>query len=323
MSNAVQSVKADSEKTKVTSRKKNKHFKSNMELTLLALPGILLLVLLCYVPLPGIVLAFKNYNFIDGIFGSPWVGLNNFKFIFSTRDALIAFRNTLAYNAVFIVTIIGGSMLLAILLNQIRSRKCLKTYQTAIFLPYFLSWSVVTYIVLALLDNSKGLVNTIINSMGGTPIEFYFEPKYWPAIQVILNFWKNMGYNTLLYYAAIIAIDPAYYEAAKIDGAKPWQLAKYVTIPFLYPMIAITFLNMLGRVFYSDFGQFFMVPMESSMLVDVTSTLDTYVYKALRGSGDLGMGAAAGLFQAISGFVLVLAANQIIRRKFGQERAMF
>ena len=304
-------------------KRKNKQIKMNLELTLLVLPGFLLMVFLCYAPLPGLVLAFKNYNFADGIFDSPWVGFDNLKFIFSTSDALIAFRNTLLYNSVFIVTIIGGSLLLAILLNQIRSRKCLKIYQTAIFLPYFLSWSVVAYIVLALLDNSKGMVNVLISLFSGEKIDFYFQPKYWPSINVILNFWKNMGYNTLLYYAMIIAIDPAFYEAARIDGAKPWQLAKYITIPSLYPIIAITFLNMFGRIFYSDFGQFFLVPMESPMLHGVTSTLDTYVYSALRGSADFGMGAAAGLFQSVSGFVLVLLANGIIRKKFGRERAMF
>ncbi len=303
--------------------KKIKHFKSNMQLTLLVLPGFLLLLFLCYIPMPGLVLAFKNYNFIDGIFKSPWVGLENFKFIFSTETSLVAFRNTILYNAAFIVTIIGGSLFLAILLNQIRKRVFLKTYQTAIFLPYFLSWTVVAYIVLALLDNSKGMVNGLITALGGEKIEFYFEPKYWPAIHVILNFWKNMGYNTLLYYAAIIAIDPAYYEAAKMDGAKPWQLARYITIPGIYPVIVITFLNMLGRVFYSDFGQFYLVPLESPMLMNVTSTLDTYVYEALRGAASMGMGAAAGLFQSVSGFVLVLIANGVIRRKFGKERAMF
>lgn len=298
-------------------------FKKNVELTLLVIPGILLLILLCYVPMPGLVLAFKNYNFADGIFGSPWVGLKNFKFIFSTEDALVAFRNTLAYNAVFMVTLIGLSLLLAILLNQIRNVKCLKTYQTAMFLPYFLSWSVVTYIVLALLDNSKGLVNVLMTSLGREKISFYFEPKYWPILHVILHFWKNMGYNILLYYAAIIAIDPVYYEACKIDGGTFWQQVKYVTLPFLGPIVGITFLNQLGRIFYSDFGQFFMVPLESPMLKGVSSTLDTYVYSALRGSADMGMGAAAGLFQSISGFILVLAANWVIRRKFGKDRAMF
>lgn len=303
--------------------RKTKKFVKNLELTILALPGLLLLFFLCYVPMPGLVLAFKNYNFADGIFGSPWLGLKNFKFIFSTEDALRAFKNTLMYNAVFMVTLIGLSLMLAILLNQIVSKKCLKAYQTATFLPYFMSWSVVSYIVLALLDNNKGLVNVMLNSMGLEKIAFYFEPKYWPYIQVILNFWKNMGYNLLLYYAAIIAIDPVYYEAAKIDGATFWQGVKYVTLPFLGPIIGITFLNQLGRIFYSDFGLFFMVPLESPMLKGITSTLDTYVYSALRGSADIGMGAAAGLFQSVAGFVLVLAVNMIIRRKFGQDRAMF
>ena len=306
-----------------TKRKKNRYGKRNLQLTLLVLPGFLLLLLLCYLPMPGLVLAFKDMNFRDGIFKSPWVGLKNFKFIFSAPDSMLAFRNTILYNAAFIVTVIGGSLLLALLLNQIRSRKHLKFYQTAIFLPYFLSWSVVTYIVLALFDNSKGMVNVLISTLGGEKIEFYFREGYWPMIMIVLNFWKQMGYNTLLYYAAMLAVDPTYYEAAKIDGARSWQLAKYVTIPSIYPIIAITFLNSLSRIFYSDFGLFFMVPMESPLLKNVTSTLDTYVYSALRGNANFGMGAAAGLFQAMSGFVLVLLANWFIRKRFGKERAMF
>lgn len=310
-------------KNKSCQKKGRKNVKKNLELTILCLPGILLMLFMNYVPMPGLVLAFKNYNFRDGIFGSPSIGLNNFKFIFSTEDSLIAFRNTLLYNAAFMITLIGLSLLLAILLNQIRNVRALKTYQTAMFLPYFLSWSVVTYIVLALLDNSKGMVNVMLTSMGFEKIAFYFEAKFWPFIHIILHFWKNMGYNVLLYYAAIIAIDPVYYEAAKIDGATFWEQVKYVTIPFLGPIIGITFLNQLGRIFYTDFGQFFMVPLESPMLTRVSSTLDTYVYSALRGSADMGMGAAAGLFQAVSGFILVLGANMIIRRKFGKDRAMF
>lgn len=302
---------------------KRSSLRKNVDFTLLALPALVLMVLFYFVPMPGIVLAFKNYNFVDGIFGSPWIGLKNFIFIFSTPDALLALKNTIVYNAVFIVTGIGGSVILAILLNEIMSRTFLKFYQTAIFLPYFLSWTIVAYIVFALLDNSKGMVNSILEVMGMTQIEWYFEPKYWFWIHVILHFWKTMGYSTLLNYAYILSIDPSYYEAASIDGANRFQMAMKITVPALRPIILINFLGALGRIFNADFGQFFLVTMESPSLRDISSVLDTYVYSALRGSADLGMGAAAGVFQSIAGFILVLAANFFIRYRYGREQAMF
>ncbi|WP_168735663.1 ABC transporter permease [Cohnella fermenti] len=298
-------------------------FRKNVDLSLLALPAFVLLILFYFVPLPGIVLAFKNYNFIDGIFKSPWIGLKNFIFIFSTSDALLALKNTILYNAVFIVTSIVGSVILAILLNEILSRRVLKVYQTAIFLPYFLSWTIVAYIVFALLDNSKGMINSILSAMGMAEIEWYFEPQYWFWIHIVLHFWKTMGYATLLNYAYILSIDPSYYEAASIDGANRFQMALKITIPALRPIILINFLGALGRIFNADFGQFFLVPMESPSLRDVSSVLDTYVYSALRGSADLGMGAAAGVFQSMAGFILVLAANFVIRYRYGREQAIF
>ncbi|MDF2922257.1 MAG: sugar transporter permease [Paenibacillaceae bacterium] len=305
------------------SRLKKSSVRKNAEFTLLALPAIILLVLFYFIPMPGIVLAFKNYNFIDGIFGSPWVGLQNFIFIFSNPDALLALQNTIVYNAMFIITTIGGSVILAILLNEVLSRRILKVYQTAIFLPYFLSWTIVAYIVFAMLDNSKGMVNSLLEILGMSRIEWYFAPQYWFVIHIILHFWKAMGYATLLNYACILSIDPSYYEAAAIDGANRFQMAMKITVPALRPIILINFLGALGRIFNADFGQFFLVPMESPSLRDISSVLDTYVYSALRGSADLGMGAAAGVFQSVAGFVLVLAANFFIRYRYGREQAMF
>lgn len=305
------------------SKLKKGFIRKNVEFTLLALPALVILILFYFVPMPGIVLAFKNYNFIDGIFGSPWIGLKNFMFIFSNPDALLALQNTIVYNAIFIITTIGGSVFLAILLNEVLSRRILKVYQTAIFLPYFLSWTIVAYIVFALLDNNKGMVNSVLEFLGMTQIEWYFEPQYWFWIHIILHFWKSMGYATLLNYACILSIDPSYYEAAAIDGANRFQMAIKITVPALRPIILINFLGALGRIFNADFGQFFLIPMESPSLREISSVLDTYVYSALRGSADLGMGAAAGVFQSIAGFVLVLAVNLFIRYRYGREQAMF
>lgn len=245
---------------------RRKDFRKNRDLTLLALPGILILAAFAYVPMSGIVLAFKNYNFADGVFGSPWAGLKNVGFIFSTRDALHALANTLMYNAIFIVTGTVGSVLIAILLNEVHSKACLKVYQTSMFLPYFLSWTIVAYILYAFLDTKNGMVNGVLRVLQLDPVRWYLEPRYWVGIHVIAHFWKCIGYSTLLNYARIIAIDPTYYEAASIDGAGRVQQAWQITIPQLAPIILINFLNAVGRIFNADFGQFWLLPMESGML---------------------------------------------------------
>lgn len=297
--------------------------RKNIEYTVLALPAVIVLLLFKYVPMPGIVLAFKNYNFRDGIFGSPSVGLANFKFVFSTKESLTALVNTLFYNSIFIVTTIVGSVVIAILLNEVMSQRALKLYQTSMFLPYFLSWTIVAYIAFALLDTRNGLFNSILIFFGNDPIRWYQEPKYWRVIHIVAHFWKSIGYATLLNYARIISIDQGYYEAASIDGATRFQMALHITIPQLVPIILINFLNAVGRIFNADFGQFWLLPMESGRLKAVSSVLDTYVYQALLGSADIGMGAAAGLFQSISGFALVVLVNIFIRKYFGKESAMF
>ncbi len=300
-----------------------KDTKKTLELTILAVPALILIFAFNYAAMPGLVLAFKNYNFRDGIWGSPWAGFENFKFVFSSNVSLEALRNTVLYNFVFIMVGLVAGITLAIVLNNIRARFALKTYQTLIFIPYYLSWSIVTYLLFAFISNNNGLLGSIIEMFTGERIKFYDKPEYWPFIIAFMNFWKGFGYNTLLYYACIIGIDPVYYEAAKLDGASRWQIAIKVTIPFLKPIVLITLLNSLGRVFNSDFALFWMLPRQSSLIKGVTSTLDTYVYSALQGGTTLGMAAAAGIFQSCAGVVLVLLSNWYIRRKFGRESAMF
>lgn len=300
-----------------------KDTKKTIELTILALPALALIFAFHYAAMPGLVLAFKNYNFRDGIWGSPFNGLENFKFIFSSNVSVYALRNTILYNLAFIITGLVTGVGLAIALNNILNRKALKVYQTLIFIPYYLSWTIVTYIVFGLLSGAKGILPNFLEQLTGQRIDFYSTPLYWPFIMIFLHFWKGFGYNTLLYYACILGIDQSYYEAASLDGASRWQKAWYITIPFLKPIILINLLNALGRVFNSDFSLFWMVPMESSMIKNVTSTLDTYVYSALQGGTNLGMAAAAGLFQSCAGLVLVLIANWFIRKKFGRDKAMF
>lgn len=297
--------------------------RKNIAFSVLALPAFIILLLFQFIPMPGVVLAFKNYDFVNGIFGSRWTGLTNFKFIFSNNDALVALRNTILYNIGFISTVTVGSVILAMLLNEIISRRILKVYQTSIFLPYFLSWAIVAYIVFALFDSRNGMVNGILKNFGSAGVDWYFEPKYWPVIQIIIHFWKYMGYTSLLYYAYVISIDPNYYEAAAIDGANRFQMAIKITLPSLTPIVLITVLMAMGRIFNAEFGQFLMIPMESPMIQGVNSVLDTYVYNALKGSSDIGMGAAAGLLQSAAGFTLVLLVNVFVRNRFGKEMSMF
>ena len=295
-----------------------KHAKIKMKrflpIYLMMVPGFLYLIINNYIPMFGIIVAFKNYNYSLGIFGSKWNGLKNFKFLFKTKDAFTITRNTLMYNAVFII--LGNSLgiLIAILLNEIQSKMAKKTYQTIILLPFLLSIVIVSYIVYGIFSTEFGIANHMLTSLGKDRISWYSTPKYWTFILTFINLWKNMGYNTVLYYATLIGIDVSYYEAAVVDGASRWQRIRYITIPSLIPTITIMVLMAISRIFYSDFGLFYQVPLNSGPLIDVTNTIDTYVYRGLRENSNIGMSAAAGLYQSVVGFIMVIAANTLVKR---------
>ena len=293
---------------------KIKKMKRFLPIYLMLIPGFLYLIINNYIPMFGIIVAFKNYNYSLGIFGSKWNGLKNFKFLFKTKDAFTITRNTLVYNAVFII--LGNSLgiLIAILLNEIRSKMAKKTYQTIILLPFLLSIVIVSYIVYGIFSTEFGIANHMLTSLGKDRISWYSTPKYWPFILTFINLWKNMGYNTVLYYATLIGIDVSYYEAAVVDGASRWQRIRYITIPSLIPTITIMVLMAISRIFYSDFGLFYQVPLNSGPLIDVTNTIDTYVYRGLRENSNIGMSAAAGLYQSVVGFIMVIAANTLVKR---------
>ena len=293
---------------------KIKKMKRFLPIYLMMIPGFLYLIINNYIPMFGIIVAFKNYNYSLGIFGSKWNGLKNFKFLFKTKDAFTITRNTLVYNAVFII--LGNSLgiLIAILLNEIRSKMAKKTYQTIILLPFLLSIVIVSYIVYGIFSTEFGIANHMLTSLGKDRISWYSTPKYWPFILTFINLWKNMGYNTVLYYATLIGIDVSYYEAAVVDGASRWQRIRYITIPSLIPTITIMVLMAISRIFYSDFGLFYQVPLISGPLIDVTNTIDTYVYRGLRENSNIGMSAAAGLYQSVVGFIMVIAANTLVKR---------
>lgn len=287
------------------------------------LPAIVYLIINNYLPLAGIVLAFKEYTVKGGIFGSKFVGLNNFKYLFQTKDAWIITRNTLLYNVAFIIIGTVFSIFLAILMSEVRGHRIKKLYQTVTLYPYLISIVVAAYLVNSFLSTETGFINTtLLKPLGFEPVSWYSEAKYWPVILVIVYLWKNFGYHTILYLAALLGIDRGYYEAASLDGASTFQQIRYITLPFLKPTVVTLTLLSIGRIFYSDFGLFYQVPMNAGALIDITNTIDTYVYRGLMKLGDIGMSSAAGLYQSIVGFVLVLGANLVVRR-VSAEDALF
>jgi putative aldouronate transport system permease protein len=296
--------------------------KKYLPIYLMALPGLLYLFINNYMPLPGLVLAFKNYNARKGIYGSDWVGFKNFKFLFATNDAFIITRNTLLYNIVFIIVNTIAAIAVAVILAEMQ-HKLKKFYQSVILLPYMISMVIVSYLVFAFLSTENGFINnSILIPLGREPIAWYMEKKYWPFILVLVNLWKVIGYNCIVYMSTIIGFDRGYYEAAAIDGAGKWQQIMKITLPLLKPTIIMMTLLSIGRIFYSDFGLFYQVPQNSGALFSVTNTIDTYVYRGLLELGDITLSAAAGLYQSVIGFILVLGTNLWVRR-LDPESALF
>ncbi|MDU7028696.1 ABC transporter permease [Robinsoniella peoriensis] len=286
-------------------------------------PALIYLLINNYLPMLGLVIAFKKVNFSIGIFQSPWCGLDNFKFLFNTSDAWTITRNTLLYNFAFIIVNTLMGILIAVLISEIRSKKGKTIYQSSVLLPFLMSYVIVSYIVYALFSGDNGMLNnTILPAFGMEPVNWYAEAKYWPVILVVVNCWKGVGYGTLIYIAAIAGIDSSYYEAAALDGAGKLKQIFYVTLPALVPsIITLTLLN-IGRIFYSDFSLFYQVPMNSGMLYATTQTIDTYVYRGLLTLGDVGMSSAAGFYQSCVGFILVMVSNLIVK-KISPDNALF
>ncbi|RAV17780.1 sugar ABC transporter permease [Paenibacillus contaminans] len=287
------------------------------------LPGLLYLLINNYVPMGGIIIAFKHVNWNKGIIDSPFAGLSNFEYLFKTKEAWIITRNTIAYNVVFIILGTVIAVAVAILLNEIRSKFWKKIYQTIILLPYLISMVIVSYLVFAMFSSEYGFVNhSILKPLGLGDVTWYTEPKYWPYILTAVHIWKTFGYSCIIYYATLVGIDRGYYEAAVIDGANRWQQIIHITLPGLKATMITLVLLAIGTIFYSDFGLFYQVPMDSGPLYDVTNTIDTYVYRGLIKLNDVGMSSAAGVYQSLVGFILVFIANRIVI-KFSKENALF
>ena len=307
-------------KERVGTMSKKAIVKRYLPLYLMFLPGAIYLLINNYIPMAGIVVAFKKYNVRTGIWGSPWAGFSNFKFLFNGNDAWTITRNTILYNVGFIIlnTVIG--IIFAIFICDTLNRKLKKIYQSAILFPYLMSAVILGYIVYAFLSNSTGIVNNTF--LGGDGISWYSSPQYWPFILLFVNTWKGVGYGCLIYISAINGIDSSLYEAASLDGATKWQQITHVTLPFLKPTVITLTLMSIGRIFYSDFGLFYQVPRNSGLLYSTTNVIDTYVYRGLMEQSNIGMSAAAGFYQSIVGFIIVLAANLAVR-KISPEDALF
>ena len=288
-------------------------------------PGLVYLFINNYIPIGGVIAAFKQVNFTDGIWGSPWIDpwYKNFEYLFKSQDAFTITRNTLLYNLTFIVVNNVMGIIIAIMIADMMNKKAKKLYQSAILFPFLMSIVIVSYIVFALLSNESGMLNkSILPFFGKQPINWYSEPQYWPAILIITNFWKGVGYGCLIYIAALAGIDPALYEAIQLDGAGKLQQIRHVTLPGIIPSAITLMLLSVGRIFFSDFGLFYQVPQNSGLIYSTTNTIDTYVYRALLQQNNPGMSAAAGFYQSIVGFILVLSVNALVRR-FSKDNALF
>lgn len=290
---------------------------------LMMLPGLLYFLINNYLPMPGIILAFKKVNWRLGIFGSKWNGLKNFTFLLSSGQLATIVRNTVLYNLAFIVIGTVLAIAVAILLNEVRSKAANRIFQTLILLPYLMSMVVVSYLAYAFLSVETGYVNNaILPALGMEPIRFYQEPGYWPFILILINTWKGIGFTSVVYLAAVVGISEDLFEAARVDGASKFQQIFKITLPCLKPTIITMFVLSISKIFFSDFGLFYQVPKNSGILYPVTQTIDTYVYNALMNQNNPGMSAAAGLFQSVVGCVLVVLSNALIR-KVSREDALF
>lgn len=298
-------------------------FRRLIPLFIMMIPGLVYLFINNYMPLGYLWLAFKKVNFAKGLWGSPWVGFDNFTYLFKTHDAWVITRNTVGYNLGFIFANTVIPISLAIMLNELRNKYSKGFFQTVILIPYLLSMVIVGYLVYALLADDTGVINnSIMPFLGLDPMKWYSTPKAWVTILNIVNIWKNAGYFTIIYLAAIVGISPDYYEAAALDGANTWQKLTKITLPSISSVIITLVFLQVGRIFYSDFGMFYQVPMNTGALLPTTNVIDTYVYRALLQLGDIGMSAAACVYQSFVGFLIVLSANAIVR-KINPENAIF
>jgi putative aldouronate transport system permease protein len=327
---------AESVSTKKPRWNKNKVY-ANLSYLAMILPGAIWLLLFSYLPMPGVIMAFKKYRlvrppadafiqnkFLYSLIHSPWVGLDNFRYLTLPTNidkTMTYIRNTVLYNLLFMVVGLVLAVALAVMIFEMTHRITAKVYHSIFFLPYFISWIVVAYVIYAL-GSSNGIINSGLSSIGWAPIEVYKEKIFWPFIFLIANIWRYTGNGSIIYLATITGIDRELYEAAAIDGAGKWKQFTHITLPHLIPVIVLLQILAVGRIFGSDFDMFYTLPNGAALVKDVTQTLDVFVYNMLRSSTPLGYPAAAAFVQSIVGFILILITNTIVR-KTKPEMALF
>lgn len=288
--------------------------KDNWQLFSLMIPGLILMILFNYLPMFGLTLAFKNFKFSQGFFGSEWAGFKNFAFFFKSGVVGRLIRNTLGMNLLFLAVNTVVTVLLALLLYELKNRIAIRFYQTIIFLPFIISWVAASYALYANLSEVNGILNKILSVFGVEGARWYITPEVWPVILLICYLWKQIGYGMIIYYGNLMALDTSYYEAATLDGASRIQMARYISWPHIRPTVIMFTILTLGRVFSADFGLFYYMPQDSSLLYAATDVIDTYVYRALRVSGNVGMSAAIGLLQSTIGLIVLLVANKLAQK---------
>lgn len=288
--------------------------KASWQLLLLCMPALIGYLLFNYIPMvSSVIIPFKNYKFAKGIWGSDWCGLNNFKWILSSPELRRSLINTVLYGLWFMVICPVVNVVIALLLFEVTRKRALKTYQTIITFPNFMSMVIVGYVVYAILSPKTGLLNQIIVLFGGKPVDMYMEPKYWPAILTIVNIWKNVGMGSMMYFASLMGIDPSLYEAAEMDGATRFQKMLHISIPHLIPLVCLFTIMNVGTLINGNFDLFYVIPRNSSVLYSTTDILNTYVYRSLQQSS-YAIGATTGLIQSVVGLFLVVFSNLIVKK---------
>jgi putative aldouronate transport system permease protein len=277
-------------------------------------PAVFYTLLFSYLPMVGIVLAFKNYNYADGIFKSPWSGFDNFRFFFTSGQAFKVTRNTILYNLSFMSINTLLQLAVAIFLSEIKGKVYKKTAQSFMFLPYFISWVIVSVIAFNFLSYDYGIINSLLSSIGLNKIDFYGTPKYWIGILIFFSAWKGIGYGSVIYLSAIMGIDTEMYESAEIDGANVFQRIFRITIPSLVPTIIILLLLAVGGIFRGNFDMFYQLVGTNGILFDMTDVIDTFTFRALIRSNDVGMAAASGLYQSVFCFITISITNYLVKR---------
>ncbi len=310
--------------SRTSTRRKSKFFrKEDLALYVMSLPAVVWLFIFCYIPMVGLVIAFQKFNNTLGIFGSAFVGFDNFKFLFTTSDAWLITRNTVLYNLVFIVVNMLLALCIAMMLSMLRSQRGAKILQTVFMMPYFLSYAVINIVVFAFLDRSNGMTNSVMEVLGMSGnTNWYQKVALWPGLLIGLNAWRGVGFQTVLFLAVISGINKDFYEAAMLDGATKFQQAQYVTLPHLRFVASISIIMAMANIFRADFGLFYVVTRNTGTLYPVTQVIDSYIYNGLTKMSNVGMTAAAGMYQSVVGLLLVLVVNWIVT-KIDPDSAMF